>query len=160
VILKLSLDLPEDKAYVRTTRLLSRALLEELGALPGDVDDIEVIVSELCTNVVRHAHSDAGRYHVVLEYHHGKVVIIVGDTGGGFSLAAVTPPGTSRADPEAHGGERIGGFGLPLIGAISDRLEFRPTQAREPHGLTVRAERAFGYQSPGARARAEDMDGG
>jgi len=145
---------------VRTTRLLSRTLLEDLGALPGDVDDIEVIVSELCTNVVRHAHSAAGRYHIALEYHHGKVVILVEDTGGGFSPAAVPAPGTGRADPEAHGGERIGGFGLPLIGAISDRLEFRATQATEPHGLTVRAERAFGYQSRGSRERADEMDDG
>ena len=160
MILKLSLDLPEDKAYVRTTRLLSRTLLEDLGARPGDVDDIEVIVSELCTNVVRHAHSDAGRYHVTLEYYHGKVVITVEDTGGGFSPAVVPAPGTRRVDPEAHGGERIGGFGLPLIEAISDRLEFRATQATEPHGLTARAEKAFGYQSRGARDRVEEMDNG
>jgi anti-sigma regulatory factor (Ser/Thr protein kinase) len=151
---------------VRITRLLSRTLLEDLGALPGDVDDIEVIVSELCTNVVRHAHSDTGRYQVGLEYYPGKVVITVEDTGGGFSPAMVSPPGTGRADPEVQGGERIGGFGLPLIRAISDRLDFHATRSTERveraelPGLTVRAEKAFGYQNGGVRARVEGMDEG
>jgi anti-sigma regulatory factor (Ser/Thr protein kinase) len=52
MILKLSLDLPENQAYIRITRLLGRALLEHLHVVEKDIDDIELVVGELCTNVV------------------------------------------------------------------------------------------------------------
>ena len=45
MILRLSLDLPEDTTYVRTTRLLSRTLLEDLKVNKHDIDDIETIVA-------------------------------------------------------------------------------------------------------------------
>lgn len=154
MILRLSLDLPEDHEYVRTTRLLSRTLLDDLKVVSEDKDDIELIVSELCTNVVRHAHSREGRYQIVIEYHRNRAVITVEDQGTGYIPEAALPPGTQRPD-DLTGGERIGGFGMPLVNALSDRLRFEPTK---PQGTKVQAEKTLHYETHQARERAAKMD--
>ncbi len=154
MIMKFALDLPEDDEYLRTTRLLSRALLEDLRVTEEDRQDVEVIVSELCTNVIRHAKSTEGRYHLVLEYHREKVVITVEDNGSGFAPEEAPPPGTYRPD-ELTGGTRVGGYGVPLVQALSDRIQFELT---EPQGTKVRAEKALRYETRQAEERAKKMD--
>lgn len=156
MILRLSLDLPEDQEYIHTTRLLSRTLLDDLRVIAHDKEDIETIVTELCTNVVRHAQSTDGRYHLVIEYHREKAIITVEDKGVGFTPNPAAVPGTLRPDGLA-GGERIGGFGVPLVTALSDRIQFELVL---PQGTKVQAEKALHYQTAQAEERAESMDQG
>lgn len=154
MILKLSLDLPEDQEYIHTTRLLSRTLLDDLRVVAQDKDDIESIVTELCTNVVRHANSTNGRYHLVVEYYREKAVITVEDQGIGFTPETAATPGTERPEDLA-GGVRIGGYGVPLVKALSDRIRF---EMASPQGTKVQAEKALRYETPRAEARAASMD--
>lgn len=154
MILKLSMDLPEDQDYLRLTRLLGRTLLEYLQADLRDIVDTELLLGELCSNVIRHAHTCDGRFRVDLEYYADRVVVTVEDTGPGFSFKAVPQVGSLR--PETiSGGERIGGFGLQLVEALADRIEFHRT---DPHGTTVRAEKALHYQSAEAKRYAVKLD--
>ena len=149
MILRLMLELPEDLAYIRITRVLGRALLEHLQAETRDIDDVETLIGELCSNVLRHAQSNAGRFQVALEYHSDVVIIMVKDQGEGFSFQNVPPAGTARAD--FGGGERLGGFGMQLIYGLSDHLAFHRT---DPHGTTVCAEKKLHYRSEHAAAAA------
>jgi len=140
--LSLAMTLPEDAAHLS---MLRRVVREVLGASSQvniqDVDDIEVLVGELATNALRHAHSTDGiRVEVSLD---GDLAsVIVTDTGVGFARAAVPPPGTARngngsGSHDGNGGEeRWGGWGLPLVDSIAERVEFGPN---EPHGTRVRA---------------------
>ena len=153
MILRLSLELPEDLAYIKITRILGRALLEHLQADPTDINDVEILVGELCSNVLRHAQSHDDRFHVVLEYFSDHVGIMVQDRGQGFSFKDVPLAGTSRAD--FGGGERIGGYGMALIQSLSDRLEFRRT---DPHGTTVCAEKKVRYRSADAATAAARLN--
>jgi len=116
----------------------------------------ELLVGELCTNVIRHADTAHERFRVVLEYHADKVDLVVQDTGEGFSFKDVPEAGTERPDT-IGGGERIGGYGMSLVHALADRLEFHRT---DPQGTTVRAEVALHYQSPEAAKKAEAMERG
>ncbi len=154
MILRLSLDLPEDQEYIHTTRLLSRTLLDDLHVIVQDKEDIETIVTELCTNVVRHAQSTDGRYHLVIEYHREKAIITVEDKGIGFTPGTTAAPGTLRPDGLA-GGTRIGGFGVPLVTALSDHIQF---ELILPQGTKVQAEKSLHYETPQAEERAETMD--
>ena len=131
MILRMSLDLPEDGSFVRITRFLGRSLLEHLRVVESDVTDLEILVGELCTNVIRHARSTEGRFRVVLEYHADRVLLTVEDQGRGLSFKDLPPAGTPRPDT-IGGGERIGGFGMGLVRALADRLEFRRS---DPHIL-------------------------
>ncbi len=154
MILKLSLDLPEDGSYVQITRLLGRTLLEHLKVVEADIDDLELLVGELCTNVIRHARSSEGRYRVILEYHADRAELTVEDRGTGLTFQEVPEAGTERPD-SLQGGQRIGGFGMGLVQALADRLEFRHT---DPHGTTVRADVQLHYESAAAAEKAARMD--
>ena len=153
MILRLSLDLPEDLTYVRTTRLLSRTLLEDMKVNKSDIEDIETIVAELCTNVVRHAKSKETHFLVTLEYYKPQVVITVTDAGEGFTPKDVAPVGSVRADFE--GGERLGGWGMALIEGLTDKLDFTAT---DPRGTTVRAEKNLHYETKGDAQEAAERD--
>lgn len=153
MILKLSLDLPDDGAFVPLTRQFGRGLLEYLKVIPEDIGDVETIVTELVANVVRHAQSAHGRFQVTLEYYADRVVITVVDAGQGFTASDVPEAGSAR--PDAGGGERLGGFGLPLLDALSDLLEFTRT---DPQGTTVRAEKKLRYETQGDADDAQDMN--
>lgn len=142
MILRLSLDLPEDTTYIRTTRLLSRCLLEDIKVNREIIDDVELIVNELCSNVIRHAQSKESHFLVTLEYYKPQVVITVSDAGQGFSPDDVLPVGTMRSD--GQGGERLGGLGLFLLEGMSDRVDFTETH---PHGTTVRVEKRLQYET-------------
>lgn len=116
MIMRLSLDLPEDTAYIRTTRLLSRRLLQDIKVRPDIIQDVETIVTELCSNVVRHAQSKDAHFLITLEYSEPEVVITVKDTGRDYSQADVLPAGAVR--PDLDGGERTGGYGRAFKGAV------------------------------------------
>ena len=154
MILRLAVKLPEEETYVRTARLLSRTLLEDMKVIPADVDAVGAIIGELCSNVVRHAHSHAALFDVVMDYYEPRVVVTVSDRGEGFTLEDVPPPGRSR--PDRDGGERVGGFGLSLVAGLADRIDFAVTT---PHGTTVCVEKALCYQTEADADAALKRDG-
>ncbi len=154
MILKVSLDLPDDGTYLRIARRIGHTLLEDMGVVERDVADIEFIVGELCTNVVRHAQTlEDGRFLVVLEYHADKVVVVVEDKGVGLPSKDVREAGSPR--PDRDGSERLGGFGLGLVRLMADHIEFRSS---DPHGTTVFAEKALHYKSVTEAQNAERLD--
>ncbi len=153
MILRLSLHLPEDSTYIRTTRLLSRCLLEDMRVKKAIIDDVETVVAELCANVIRHAKSEASHYLMTLEYYQPKVVITVRDEGQGFAQEDMAPVGTSRSD--GKGGERYGGYGLSLVKSLSERLEFTAT---DPRGTTVTVEMSLHYETPEDADEADERD--
>ena len=154
MILKVSLDLPGDGTYLRIARRVGHTLLEDMGVVDQDIADIEFIVGELCTNVVRHAQAlENGRFLVMLEYHADKVVIVVEDKGIGLPFKDVREAGSPRLDRD--GSERLGGFGLNLVRQMADHIEFRRS---DPHGTTVFAEKALHYKSDAEAQDAERLD--
>ena len=154
MILKVSLDLPGDGTYLRIARRVGHTLLEDMGVVDRDIDDIEFIVGELCTNVVRHAQSlDDGRFIVMLEYHADKVVVVVEDKGVGLPFKDVREVGSARLDLD--GSERLGGFGLELVRKMADQIEF---ERSDPHGTTVTAEKTLHYNTALDAEEAERLD--
>lgn len=139
MILRLSLDLPEDESLTSMVRHLSRSVLDTFHVSKKDIDDLEYVIGELSTNAVRHGEDLS--YTIDLELHPDRAVVTVVDKGKGFSFANVPLPGTARVDES--GGERIGGWGLPLVRMLADKVEFFRT---DPHGTTVRAEKILHYE--------------
>lgn len=141
--LLLSLHLPDDVAHISMLRRISREALTSCKVAARDVDDLELLVGELATNAVIHAR--APRYRVDLELYDGLAVVTVSDTGKGFERSAARPPGTRREsdgmDWDGFDGERIGGWGLPLVETLADEVEYL---SANPHGTVVRARRQFG----------------
>lgn len=157
MILNVILDLPDDGTFLRVARRIGRTLLEDLGVIEPDIADIEFVVGELSSNVIRHAQSSSGRFTVDMKYHADKVVITVKDTGTGFCFKDVPPAGSER--PDIDGGMRLGGFGLGLVRQLADHLAF--TRAGND-GTTVQAEKLLHYntRAEAQEAAALDREGG
>jgi anti-sigma regulatory factor (Ser/Thr protein kinase) len=126
---KIVLELSEDPSSAPLARLIGRNLLEHHAATQQDIDDVEILVDELCSNVTRHAQSEEGYFRITLEHHGDRITLTVEDHGPGLDPQRLLPVGSLRTDENE--GERYGGFGIPIIRKLADEIRFEP---RTPRG--------------------------
>lgn len=110
--ISLRLQLPRDELSIPLVRHLCRQALREVGVAPDCSSDIEVALSEACTNALRHS-GGGEEYEVHLALQARHCVIAVQDTGHGFDGQS------TRADPSAERGR-----GVELMHALVDRVAF------------------------------------
>ena len=122
-----SLNLPRDEASVPVVRKISREALLGLGVVGGCVGEIEIALSEACTNVLKHVEETNEAYEVTVEVNDKLCEIRVIDAGPGFEHDS---KGREHAEPSAEGGR-----GIFLMRAMVDNIEF--TSAPET-GTVVR----------------------
>ncbi|MFI0788822.1 ATP-binding protein [Streptomyces lydicus] len=108
--------LPARSTSVAEARRRVSALLREWGADQQVRDDVELVVSEVFTNAVRHTDSEKIGCEVALVGAHIRIEIT--DEGGPGASAPHVQPGS--VDKEC-------GRGLFLVGALSDGWGSRPT---------------------------------
>jgi serine/threonine-protein kinase RsbW len=131
--LSLSLTLPRDKQTVPVARHIVRNAMEQVGVEETCVDDVELALSEACTNVL--LHSGPGDQFVVrldLEDRLGMLRII--DLGHGFDSAKV------QATDDLVEAER--GRGLGVMQAVVDRVDLT---SRPEAGTIVTLEKVLTY---------------
>lgn len=132
--MRLTWDLPAEAEHVRLCRQIVCLTLQHLKAEERDIEEIEVALGELCTNVIRHARMTPGsNYQVELDLSEGKALITVSDQGIGFEPAITEEPTPTES----------GGLGLWIVEQLTDRLEFESVEGR---GTTIRAERHINIQ--------------
>ena len=112
---QLALSLPREAISVPLTRHTVSAALYTAGVEPTCVDEVEVALSEACTNAVQHA-VDGVSYEVMVNISDEQVMIDVVDSGSGFGQRDVTPDGTDHAAEN--------GRGMTLMEVLSDLAVF------------------------------------
>ncbi len=128
--LSFTLALPRDEVTVPIVRHLCREALTELGVESECVSDIELAVTEACTNVLKHAMGNQEDYEVTFDIDEVVCSISVVDTGEDFDPASLS------AESAAPGAES--GRGVYLMRALVDRLQF---VARPEAGTVVFLEK-------------------
>ncbi len=131
----MALRLPRDAASVPLIRQMLDGTLRSLGVEPQVRDDIELMLTEACSNVIKHA-APSDDYTVSASVHDHLCVIRVVDTGDGFDADKVSIP-----EPGSEHGR-----GLQIMRALADDIRF--TNRRE-HGAVVCLEKRLRY-APGA----------
>jgi|1186.fasta_scaffold182878_2 serine/threonine-protein kinase RsbW len=107
----LSLSLPAQPVNVAVIRQAMGGIAESLEMPAAVLADINMAVTEACTNVILHAYPDGdGRVEVDVRPQDSQVVVVVRDNGSGFKPRPVQKDSSWR-------------LGLPLIAALSDGLE-------------------------------------
>jgi anti-sigma regulatory factor (Ser/Thr protein kinase) len=110
----LSLSLPAQPVNVAVVRQALTGLAESLEISAAVLADINMAVTEACTNVILHAYPEGnGRVEVDVVPNGRHVDVIVRDSGAGFKPRPVQRESSWR-------------LGLPLIAALSDGLEVTP----------------------------------
>ena len=129
--ISLALTLPRDEQTVPVARHIVRNAMEQVGVEATCVYDVELALSEACTNVL--LHSGPGDQFIVrldLEDHIGVIRVI--DVGHGFDSARL-----QSEDPVLEA-ER--GRGLGLMQALVDRVDFT---SRAEAGTIVTLEKVL-----------------
>lgn len=125
------LHLPREAGSIPAVRRLLRCALAVLHVDHGSGDDLEIAITEACTNVIRHA-SGAESFEVCLDVVDNRCAVDVRDEGSGFDptgMGAETP-GTSS--------ER--GRGLYLIKALGENVRMHSVPRR---GSLIHFEKSF-----------------
>lgn len=124
--INLELHLPREEASIPVVRHLCRNALRGIGVDPECGGDIEVALSEACTNALKHSVPGA-EYKVRVSLDDRQCIITVIDTGQGFDGRS------ARSDPTAEQGR-----GVELMRALVDRLNF---ESDREAGTVVRLEK-------------------
>jgi serine/threonine-protein kinase RsbW len=135
VEIKFKLQLPRDALSVPVVRRVLKASMQTLGVEQSCLTDIEIALTEACTNVLDHA-AKGDEYEIVAGLDDTACVIEVIDTGRGFDAEHL---GHAEADPSAEEGR-----GLQLIRQLVDRVHFK---SRPESGMVVRLEKELSYES-------------
>ncbi len=132
------LDMPSSPRYVSLARLIAGSLARGLNFSEEGVDDLKIVISEMCTNAIIHCGpttDEADR--VSVEYIPGQDSITIEVTGPRAGLRPRSAWVISR-----HGLEAGKGFGLPLIKSLVDEFELQTDKDR---GTTIRVTK---YERP------------
>ena len=133
--IKFTLQLPRDALSVPVVRRVLNSSMLTLGVAEDCLTDIEIALTEACTNVLDHA-AAGDEYEVVAGLNDSLCVIEVIDTGRGFDADRL---GHVDADPSAEEGR-----GIQLIRALVDKVHFR---SRSESGTIVHLEKELHYVS-------------
>jgi serine/threonine-protein kinase RsbW len=124
------LDLPREADSVPTVRRMLRSALAVLHIDRDSQDDLEIAITEACSNVVRHA-AGAENFEVSLDVADNHCSIDVRDTGAGFDPEAID--GATSTTSES-------GRGLALIKALGENVRMHSVPKR---GSLIHFEKSF-----------------
>ena len=133
--LTLTLCLPRDELTVPVARHIVHSSLREAGVEEGCVDDIEIALSEACTNVLKHS-GPGDEYEVAVDLNVEHATIRVVDTGHGFDWETLEDDTASDLSAER-------GRGIELMQALVDSVKFT---SRPQSGTIVRLEKALDFE--------------
>jgi serine/threonine-protein kinase RsbW len=111
----LSLRLAAEPQNVRQARDEAACYAEGLGLGPAGVEDLKTIVSEACSNIVRHAYPEDAverPMEVEMEKTDGELTVTVRDCGTGIRPPTGVRPSSLR-------------LGFILMGSLADYLQLR-----------------------------------
>ncbi|HXR41601.1 MAG TPA: ATP-binding protein [Acidothermaceae bacterium] len=137
--LQLRLLLPGEERSVPVVRKVLSHALGVLGVERACIEDVELAISEACTNVLDHA-GPHDEYVVVAGVDDDQCVIEICDEGVNFSEPPPATPGT-LVDPEAEHGR-----GVQLMRALVDRLDFA---VGDGSGTVVRLQKSLTFARVG-----------
>ena len=110
------LCLPRDGVTVPVVRHILGSTLRHLGVGERYVEDVELVVTEACTNVLKHAGAGRDLYEVGVVVNESNVEISVSDKGDGFDHELIGLESAPVGDEE--------GRGVNLMRMLVDHLQF------------------------------------
>jgi serine/threonine-protein kinase RsbW len=148
VEVKLTLALPRDAYSVPVARRVLKGSLTTLGVRDDVISDIELALTEACTNVLDHA-DDSDEYELSAGIDGQVCVIEVVDCGAGFDGSAA---GLTDAETSAECGR-----GIQLMRALVDRVTF---SNRPAAGTVVHLEKELEWDDGAAVKKLDAAEPG
>jgi serine/threonine-protein kinase RsbW len=115
------LVLPSDAFTIPATRHIMSSTMAKLGISQTCIDDVEIALTEACTNVLKHSGPQGAEYEVHTIISSSLATIEIRDRGSGFDRTSASIGEMLRED-----GSREGGRGLMLMRALVDEVDISP----------------------------------
>jgi serine/threonine-protein kinase RsbW len=147
VHLTLSLTLPRDEMTVPVARHVIRSSMREIGVDRDCVGDLELALTEACTNVLKHS-GPGDEYELSMSVEPDVATLRVIDTGRGFDFAGF--------DRDAAAATAEEGRGVQLMHALVDQIRF--TSVPE-EGTVVHLQKELRFDPVGAYAQLKNRQG-
>jgi serine/threonine-protein kinase RsbW len=136
IALRLALHLPRDAATVPVVRRLLDQALHTLGVDPSCCDDISLILTEACANVIEHA-LEIDDYEITIDVSGVRCVIHVVNAGAVVDPSRLALPGDGVGVDEPDAGADAlfdpvldeHGRGLHIIRSLADELYLTPSHS-------------------------------
>jgi serine/threonine-protein kinase RsbW len=144
-----TLRLPRDETSVPAVRHICSDALDDLGVEEDDVSDVEIALTEACTNVLKHARGTPDEYEICIEIDPGSCEIRVRDMGSGFDAAEF---GTSEVDHAEEGGR-----GIVIMRGLVDTIDF---QSEPKEGFIVRLVKELTLSEGSVLRRLDEITAG
>ena len=124
---ELSITIDSRPDHLSRLRKVIGCLAAKAGMTSDEIQDTKLAVTEACANAIRHGSPDGedSTVQIKLVADSSGMLAEVSDQGWGFDIDSLVIPAPA---------ERAGGLGIPLMRALSDRVEF----LRTTEGMTVR----------------------
>jgi serine/threonine-protein kinase RsbW len=119
--------------------------MEELGVAQACADDIQVALTEACTNVILHS-GPGDAYEIAVDVDEESCVIRVIDRGVGFDAGEGRPDAGDTAES---------GRGMGLMHALVDQVLF---ESRPEAGTVVHLEKTLEYGEGSVVHRMREKD--
>ena len=133
-----AVTLPREASSIPVTRRIVGCVLAELGVDDDCISDVEVAVTEACTNVLKHADGATSEYEVEVTITHAQIGVRIKDGGRGFDNSALKAGHSREVDLDIA---QESGRGIALMRALVDNVQFlsRPEAGTIVH-LTKRRD--------------------
>jgi serine/threonine-protein kinase RsbW len=118
VLLRLVLRLPRDPVTVPVTRRTVDCALDAIGVSDDCRGDVSLALTEVCANVVQHAH-ESNDYTVTVTATANRCTIDVCDSGTGLPHEVTS----KHLDPRRAGPAGESGRGLGIVRAVMDAVQ-------------------------------------
>jgi serine/threonine-protein kinase RsbW len=114
------LRFPARSEYLLLARLAVASAARRMALGRKEIADLKLAVTEACSNAMRHAYAEGppGEIELELVLEPDRLQLVVEDHGTGIAL-----PLPETAEPTERGG-----MGLPIMRAVVDELEIRPSE--------------------------------
>ena len=83
---KVFLRIPKKSEYMSTIRLTSSALANLRGFNVDEIEDIKVVISEICTFFIKNLEESAKDFEISYQIPHNKIIVTVRDLNDGRIL--------------------------------------------------------------------------
>lgn len=122
---RIEIVLPNKAEYVSVARLTASGIASRVGFDIETVEDIKVAVSEVCSRIISAAAGQEGRYEILFDIFKDKLVIIF----------------TSEMEKiKCIFDDDNDGFGMSIINAFMDKVEFCPENSNYILSMTKTIE--------------------
>jgi serine/threonine-protein kinase RsbW len=117
------LRIPSQSDNLELIRCFTSKVAEKVGFSEDDVGKIELACDEACTNVIKHAYTDAHREQsldIAIQIDFQKFIVIITDHGRGFDPKIIALPNMKEYLAEL----KVGGLGIYLMRTLMDEVDY------------------------------------